>query len=59
MDTESDAFLQGAVDEYLGLLRAGDFDSAFHGLTDLPPAVAVPLLETPPQHEARARPRPL
>jgi len=36
--------LQDAADYYLLQLRAGDFESAFHGLTDLDPAVVRPLI---------------
>ena len=35
--------LQAAVDHYLGVLRNGDFETAFHGLRGLDPAI-VPLL---------------
>lgn len=43
MTSESDLRLRGGVADYLARLREGDFDEAFHGLIDLPPAV-VPLL---------------
>ena len=39
MSTALDSTLQDAADHYLRQLRAGDFDSAFHGLIDLDPAV--------------------
>jgi hypothetical protein len=36
--------LQQAADYYLSQLRAGDFESAFHGLIDLDPAIVYPLI---------------
>ncbi len=39
MSAALDSTLQDATDLYLRQLRAGDFDSAFHGLIDLDPAV--------------------
>src|ERR1700733_8279942 len=44
MSTAFDATLQDAADCYLRLLRAGDFESAFHGLIDLDPAIVHPLI---------------
>lgn len=43
MSSESDVLLRGGVAEHLERLREGDFETAFHGMIDLPPAV-VPLL---------------
>ena len=40
----TDASLRDAVESYLGRLRAGDIDGAFHGLTDLGPRVIQPLV---------------
>jgi hypothetical protein len=40
----ADASLRDAVESYLGRLRAGDIDGAFHGLTDLGPRVIQPLI---------------
>jgi hypothetical protein len=36
--------LADAVAHYLGQLRAGDFESAFHGMTDLDPSIVHPLI---------------
>jgi len=36
--------LQDAADYYLRRLRAGDFESAFHGLIDLDPDIIHPLI---------------
>ena len=44
MSTAFDATLQDAADYYLRQLRAGDFESAFHGLIDLDPAIVHPLI---------------
>ncbi|MES2572868.1 MAG: hypothetical protein V4710_22785 [Verrucomicrobiota bacterium] len=44
MITVFDATLKDAADHYLRLLRTGDFEAAFHGLTDLDPAIVHPLL---------------
>ena len=44
MNTGLDASLRDATDYYLRQLRAGDFDSAFHGLTELDHAIVHPLI---------------
>ncbi len=46
MKAASDATLQDAVDYYLRQLRAGDYESAFHGLTELDSAIVYPLVAT-------------
>ncbi len=44
MNTAFDATLQDAADYYLRQLRAGDLESAFHGLTDLDPSIVQSLI---------------
>ena len=45
MNTQSAGELHDAAEYYLQLLRAGDFGAAFHGLTDLDPAIVYPLID--------------
>ena len=44
MNTGFDTNLQDAADYYLRQLRTGDFEFAFHGLTDMDSAIVHPLI---------------
>ena len=44
MNTGFDTNLQDAANYYLRQLRAGHYESAFHGLTDLDPTIVHPLI---------------
>src|SRR5688572_30300983 len=46
MPKEPDAELRDTAEFYIRQLRAGDFDAAFHGLTDLDPEIVPALIAT-------------